>query len=165
MEKDVKSAKGGLADSMAREANAQADARDNLKIQSLRVTERYGSNGNEREKARKEADALEDNRAKQARAKELGKDISDPDKANKIADIEVRRERIVKDAEREGTPPASQMARMGGSSGFAGVVNDSQAIQKKIADLNEKQAAALASMKEKNDQIFPLVMSLLKDNQ
>ena len=57
------------------------------------------------------------------------------------------------------------MARMGGSSGFAGVVNDSQAIQKKIADLNEKQAAALASMKEKNDQIFPLVMSLLKDNQ
>jgi hypothetical protein len=126
VEGDVTAAKNALADRNSQQAALLAETRDDMKIQSLRATQNYGP-GSQREAAKKEADALEDKKAREARVAELGAaGITDTDTANKIADIEVQRARITKDIEEQGNVPSSSMARIGGSAGFAGMVNTDQ---------------------------------------
>jgi hypothetical protein len=160
VEKDVQSASQNLGSLKEQEATALAEARDNLKIQSLRTTEKYGATDAERESARTQADALEDSKEKQQRVAELSKTISDPEKANQIADIEVKRNRIVKDIEREGTVPVSNMARIGGASGWAGMVNSNESKTKQLEELNKTQNQILTGMATKMQQSWELAKTL-----
>jgi hypothetical protein len=156
----VQSSSRDLSAKKEQEATSLAEARDNLKLQSLRTSEKYGATYKERESSRIAADSLEDTKAKHERAAELGKTISDPDQANKLADIEVRRNRVVKDIEREGTIPVSNLARMGGSSGWAGMVNSNENKNKKLEDLNNEQNNLLKRIDETMKQSWNLAKTL-----
>lgn len=160
VEGDVTAAKNALADRNSQQAALLAETRDDMKIQSLRATQNYGP-GSQREAAKKEADALEDKKAKEARVAELGAaGITDTDTANKIADIEVQRARITKDIEEQGNVPSSSMARIGGSAGFAGMVNTDQEKNKRLEELNRKQADLLEKMERRMNDSYNLAVRL-----
>jgi hypothetical protein len=160
VEGDVTAAKNDLADKNSQQAAVLADTRDSLKIQSLRATENYGP-GSQREAAKKEADALEDKKAKQARVAELGAaGITDTDTANKIAAIEVQRNRLTKDIQEQGNVPVSSMARIGGAAGFAGMVNTDQNKNKRLEELNQQQKDVLDKMNTIMNQSYTLAKQL-----
>ena len=153
-------AKNALADRNSQQAALLAETRDDMKIQSLRATQNYGP-GSQREAAKREADALEDKKAREARVAELGAaGITDTDTANKIADIEVQRARITKDIEEQGNVPSSSMARIGGSAGFAGMVNTDQEKNKRLEELNRKQADLLEKMERRMNDSYNLAVRL-----
>jgi hypothetical protein len=160
VEGDVTAAKNALADRNSQQAALLAETRDDMKIQSLRATQNYGP-GSQREAAKREADALEDKKAREARVAELGAaGITDTDTANKIADIEVQRARITKDIEEQGNVPSSSMARIGGSAGFAGMVNTDQEKNKRLEELNRKQADLLEKMERRMNDSYNLAVRL-----
>jgi hypothetical protein len=160
VEGDVTAAKKDLADKNSQEAAVLSDTRDSLKIQSLRATENYGP-GSQREAAKKEADALEDKKAKQARVAELGASgITDTDTANKIADIEVKRNRLTKDIQEQGNVPVSSMARIGGAAGFAGMVNTDQEKNRRLEELNKEQNKIISKMEQTMKDSYNLAVRL-----
>jgi hypothetical protein len=166
VEKDLQSKQTELGSMQAQEASGLSDARDELRMQSLRATEKYGSSYQSRESAKKEADALEDRISKDARVKELTsgpQGIQDRDTAEKIADIEVKRSRIQKDIEEQGTVPVSSMARIGGSSGFAGMVNTDQNKNKKLEELNQHQVELMEKLNKRYEDALNFARATLHD--
>ena len=109
-------------------------------VNTLRVQQHFAPDTKARLAFKGQADDLEDKMSLRNRAMELtnqfGKDHAA--EAFSIASAEVQRSRIMTNAEQAGTPQMSNLARMGGSAGFAGVVGgpDSKALDQ-ISKLNE----------------------------
>lgn len=120
-------------------AGAQNEA-DRMRIATLRAQEAYGTNATE---AKKAADKMEDDMAKRARAAELRQTIKDKPMAEQLASLQVDQERVLKNLSEMGTPRMSEMASVGGSAGWAGLVNDPTAALKDLARIAAAQKTAL----------------------
>ena len=128
------------ADQEAQRIDAAQTEAERVKLANLRAQEAYGSNP---QAAKKEADALEDNMAKEARTKELGKVFKDPAIAAQMADLEVQQSRASSNIAEMGQPRMSEMASVGGSAGWGGLVSDPTKEIKKLQEINNKINAVL----------------------
>ena len=111
---------------------------ERVKLASLRAQEQYGPDTRSKEAARSEANALEDSMATEARTKELGATIKDEKIAAGLASAEVEMSRAMSNIEKKGQPEMGEMASVGGSAGWGGLVNDNSKDLKSIKDAAEK---------------------------
>jgi colicin import membrane protein len=168
VEAKLQDAKQKRADTAVGEATGNNAAELDLKIQAARVQERFAPSGSAALSAKQQADFLEDQKAKADKVKELtsGPNPIKGDVAERIADIDVQRNRIIKNIDQEGKPEASSMARIGGSSGFAGVIGGAtQDKQAKLEQLNSEMLGALRSLDANTAQAMSFYRSLLNKNQ
>jgi len=128
-------------------AAAQTEG-ERIKLASLRAQEQYGPN---KDQARRDADALEDSMAKEARTKELGDTIKDPEIAAGLASAEVEMARAMSNIERTGQPEMGEMASVGGSAGFGGLVNDNSKDLKAIKENAEKIKTLMDTFKTQQE--------------
>lgn len=116
-------------------------------LEALRIQEEFGP---DQAGARKKANALEDEMKKEDRARELGQIYKDPADAKRIAGMEVDMERAVSNIAEMGQPRMSEMASMGGSANWAGLVSNSQKEIQKLTEINKQMKAVLDSIKTDN---------------
>ena len=131
---------------------AQTEA-ERIKLASLRAQEQYGPN---KKQAREEADALEDSMAKEARTKELGETIKDPAIAAGLANAEVEMARAMSNIERAGQPEMGEMASVGGSARYGGLVNDNSKDMKAVKEQAEKIKDLMGTFKTQQDEALTL---------
>ena len=89
--------------------------------------------------------------AKEARTKELGETIKDPEIAAGLASAEVEMARAMSNIERTGQPAMGEMASVGGSAGFGGLVNDNSKDLKAIKESAEKIRGYVDDLKKQNE--------------
>ncbi len=147
---------GGLSAVQMAALNTSKDgqrSRDMLigsSVANLRVQQQFAPNGASRLGFKKEADNLEDLVSLRKRTQELEDSGADAKTASQIAGEETSRNRILSDIDQQGRPPVSDLARMGGSAGFAGVIGGpTQDQTKRIRELNEQIATDLQTLIEK----------------
>jgi hypothetical protein len=150
---DLDSKRVGAANQEAERIDAAQTEAERIKLASLRAQEQYGPN---KEQSRKEADALEDSMAKEARTKELGETIKDPAIAAGLASAEVEMARAMSNIERAGQPEMGEMASVGGSAGYGGLVNDNTKDMKAIKEQAEKIKDLMGTFKTQQDDALTL---------
>ena len=89
--------------------------------------------------------------AKEARTKELGDTIKDPAIAAGLASAEVEMARAMSNIERTGQPEMGEMASVGGSAGFGGLVNDNSKDLKAIKENAEKIKTLMDTFKTQQE--------------
>lgn len=145
---DLDSKRVAAANQEAERIDAAQTEAERIKLASLRAQEQYGPN---KDQARRDADVLEDSMAKEARTKELGETIKDPEIAAGLASAEVEMARAMSNIERTGQPAMGEMASVGGSAGFGGLVNDNSKDLKAIKESAEKIRGYVDDLKKQNE--------------
>jgi colicin import membrane protein len=145
---DLDSKRVAAANQEAERIDAAQTEAERIKLASLRAQEQYGPN---KDQARRDADALEDSMAKEARTKELGETIKDPAIAAGLASAEVEMARAMSNIERTGQPEMGEMASVGGSAGFGGLVNDNSKDLKAIKENAEKIKTLMDTFKTQQE--------------
>lgn len=165
----IEAQKVGLGDQTSEELKAKilaaeenrvmavGDMQKGAQISALRVQERYGPNQRE---ARDQANALEDEMKVKQRAKELGDIIPDTADAQKVAGLQVQMERSQSNIDQMGQLPVSELASVGGSAGWAGLVNDPTEEIKKLNKTSEEMKKALQTILTKADESRALAEKL-----
>ena len=137
-----------------------------MQIQGARIQEQYAPNSLASRSAKLLADSLEDQLAKADKVKELTSAGMTGANAERVADIEVQRSRILSNIEKEGRPEASSMARIGGSSGWAGLVGGAtQDKQARLEELNQQMVQLLKVLASDSSQSMSLYRTLLNNNK
>jgi uncharacterized protein YjgD (DUF1641 family) len=89
--------------------------------------------------------------AKEARTKELGETIKDPEIAAGLASAEVEMARAMSNIEKKGQPAMGEMASVGGSAGWGGLVNDNSKDLKAIKENAEKIKDLMDTFKKQQE--------------
>jgi hypothetical protein len=155
---DLASERVAKANQEAERIDAAQTEAERVKLASLRAQEQYGPN---KEQARNEANALEDSMATEARTKELGETIKDPAIAAGLASAEVEMARAMSNIERAGQPAMGEMASVGGSAGFGGLVNNDTKDLKGIKDAAEKIKGLMDKFQTQQKEAFDLTRRAL----
>ena len=134
----------------ARGQKATENLSRQTEIDALRIQERYGP---DRVASKEKANAIEDQMLKEQRIKELGAQMPDAseEQVQSVAGYQVDIERQMKkidESTANGGIRMSEMASVGGSAGWAGVVNDPTTEIKNIAKLVEELKAALQTLND-----------------
>jgi hypothetical protein len=137
-----------------------------MQIQGARIQERYAPNSQASQSAKELADKLEDQLSKADRVKELTSQGMKGENAERVADIEVQRSRILSNMEKEGRPEVSSMARIGGASGWVGMVGGAtQDKQARLESLNQQMVQLLRVLASDSTQGMSLYRTLLNNNK
>jgi len=156
------------ADALFGRAERNNRSQVEMQIQGARIQEQYAPNSEASQSAKVLADKLEDQMSKADRVKQLtsGPDGMSAENAERVADIEVQRSRILSNIEKEGRPEVSSMARIGGSSGWAGMVGGAtQDKQAKLEQLNQQMVNLLASLASDSAQSMSYARTILNNNK
>jgi hypothetical protein len=127
-------------------------------IQALRVQENFGT---DRRGAKEAADRLEDEALKEDRAREIGKTMSNPNlspeenaaNAKELAGYQVDMERAMSNINEMKQPRMSEMASVGGSAGWGGLVQDTASEIKKLQEIAEQQRQAMDRIYNLNNEM------------
>jgi len=106
----------------AKDGQGSRDMMVETNIKALRTQQKYAPNQDARMGFKKEADDLEDKITLRKRTDELSRSGYTNEHASLLASNEVKLSRVQSDIAEQGAPQMSDIARMGGSAGFAGVV-------------------------------------------
>ena len=154
------------AETGIKEANANNRSSMEMQIRGARIQEQYAPGSSTSQAAKQVADTLEDQLAKADRVKELTAGGMRGDNAERVADIETQRNRIISNIEKEGKPEVSSMARIGGSSGWAGVVGGAtQDKQARLEQLNQAMVTLLAQLAKDSEQGLSYYRVLQNNNK
>lgn len=153
VESQLQDLKQQRADTAIKEVNQNNRSSMEMQIRGARIQEQYAPGSSTSQAAKQVADTLEDQLAKADRVKELTAGGMKGENAERVADIETQRNRIISNIEKEGKPEVSSMARIGGSSGWAGVVGGAtQDKQAKLENLNQAMVTLLAQLAKDSEQ-------------
>jgi hypothetical protein len=140
------------------QAKVVSDMNRQAQIQALRVQENFGT---DRRGAKEAADRLEDEALKEDRAREIGKTMSNPNlspeenaaNAKELAGYQVDMERAMSNINEMKQPRMSEMASVGGSAGWGGLVQDTASEIKKLQEIAEQQRQAMDRIYNLNNEM------------
>jgi hypothetical protein len=134
-----------------RQSKALSERGQGAQLAALRVQEQMGPNATA---AKKEADDLEDSMEKKRRAVELGTMVKDPAQAMQLASAEVDMERAIKNINSTQQPRMSEMAQVGGSAGWAGLVTESKDPMKEVIEAAKAIQQVIQRMDTREGEAF-----------
>jgi hypothetical protein len=159
---DLNSAVAGDVERRAGNSDSALNEVKSAMIASLRAQEKFGSNP---EASRNQANAMEDTLNKANRTKELGSVIADPKMASQLASAQVDMERAASNMAEMGQPQVSEMASVGGSAGWGGLVASPIEELKKMSASNREIKTILDTMSARDAEalgVYKSAMSSIK---
>lgn len=166
VEAQLQDLKQQRADTVIKEVNQNNRSSMEMQIRGARIQEQYAPGSATSQAAKQVADTLEDQLAKADRVKELTAGGMKGENAERVADIETQRNRIISNIEKEGNPEVSSMARIGGSSGWVGMVGGAtQDKQARLEQLNQAMVGLLSQLAKDSEQGLSYYRVLQNNNK